>query len=214
MRGRVAAAAMAMAACAAAGWADGGIERLERLGDALRQRPVWTSEFQQEYVPAGMDLGDETAGAVWVAWPDRALFDTGTPALRRLALDGREVRLLDLEVGSCDDHTLTDDEWARVPLTAVLDPRRAIDRFTLLAGGDAEVVMVPREPGGISRVTIRAGADGLPAEIVIEDPQGAVNRLRFTGWRPADGPPGGAWLPPPPVGIECVRDAAGAGPAG
>lgn len=210
---RSVAAAMVMAACAGV-WADDGIQRLEKLGSSLRQQPMWTSEYRQEYVPAGMDLGDETFGTVWVAWPDRALFDTGSPVVRRLALEGREVRLLDLEVGSCDDHTLSDDEWARVPLTAVLDPRRAVERFTVLVGDEDEVVLAPRDPGGISRVRIRAGADGLPSEIVIEDPQGAVNVLRFSGWRPADGPPEGTWRPSPPEGVECVRDAAGAEPAG
>jgi len=44
----------------------------------------------------------------------------------------------------------------------------------------------------------------LPAEVTVIDPQGASNRLRFGDWTAVEGPPGGAWLPQPPPGVECV----------
>ena len=113
-----------------------------------------------------------------------------------MGLEGRLVRLLDLEVPSCDDHQLDDDEWSRIPLAAVLDPRGAVDRFTIL-----------EQPGGVDRVEVTLGDDNLPSEVVIVDPQGSTNRLRFTRWEPADGPPEYGWLPTPPAGLECVSDA-------
>jgi hypothetical protein len=68
---------------------------------------------------------------------------------------------------------------------------------------------VPREPGGVDRVEVVLGEDDLPNEIVVVDPQGATNRLRFSSWRPADGPPDGKWLPEPPPGLECIGDDGG-----
>ncbi len=214
MRGRLATVVALLTTGAAAGWSDDGLRRLERLGSAIREHSAWTSSYHQEYLPAGMDLGEETEGMVWIAWPDRALFDTGSPPVRRLGLDGRKVRLLDLEVPSCDDHTLSDEEWSRVPLAAVLDPRAAVEQFTVLAAGDDGVVLVPRDAGGISRVIVRAGPGGLPREVVVEDPQGATNRLVFDDWRPVAGPSGGAWLPAPPSDLECVQDAGAASSPG
>ena len=179
---------------------------LEALGSRVRSQSAWQARYTQEYVPAGMTLGDEESGRVWIAWPDRARFDVGDPVVRRMGLDGRRVRLVDLEASACDEHVLDDAEWARIPLAAVLEPRQAVDQFTVLEGDSGEVVLVPREPGGIDRVEVWVGADGLPSAVRIVDPQGAVNRLEFTSWSPADSAPSGGWLPAVPSGLECAGD--------
>ena len=82
---------------------------------------------------------------------------------------------------------LDDDEWARVPLAAVLDPRGAVDRFTILEHGEHGFTLVPREKGGVDRVEVVLGGDDLPVEVVVVDPQGATNTLRFSGWKPIAG---------------------------
>ena len=179
---------------------------LEALNSALRDEPAWQAEYTQEYVAAGMGAGEEISGVVVVAFPDRALFRAVEPPGQMMGLDGRLVRLVDLEVPSCDDHQLDVDEWARVPLAAVLDPGSAVDRFTVLNLGERGFSLVPREPGGVDRVDVVLGENDLPDEVVVVDPQGATNHLRFTAWRPADGPPGGLWLPAPPPGLECIGD--------
>lgn len=185
---------------------DSGIARLEVLGRALRSAPVWRADYRQEYLPAGMDMGEVVNGVVWAAWPDRALFRADAPAEQQMGLDGRTVRLLDLEVPSCDQHILSDEEWARVPLAAVLDPRGAVQHFTVLELGDRGITLLPREPGGVDHVQVVLGDDNLPNEVVIVDPQGATNRLTFSNWQKSDAPPDGRWLPQPPSDLECIED--------
>ena len=109
--------------------AQGPLDALRGLAAALRSRPVLAAAYVQEYVPAGMTLGEEERGTLTLAWPDRALFVTGNPPVRLMGLDGRRVRLVDLEVSSCEDHTLSEAEWERIPLVALLDPARAVERF-------------------------------------------------------------------------------------
>lgn len=179
---------------------------LEALNTALRAEAAWQADYRQEYVAAGMVAGDEVAGVVVVAWPDRAVFRSLEPAGQMMGLEGRLLRLIDLQVPSCDEHRLDDDEWARVPLAAVLDPRGAIDRFAVLENRPRGFILMPREPGGIDRVEVVLDKDDLPDEVVVVDPQGATNRLQFTSWRSSDGPPGGQWLPVPPSDLECVSD--------
>jgi hypothetical protein len=179
---------------------------LEALNSALRAETAWQADYSQEYVAAGMVSGDEVSGVVVVGWPDRALFRAIDPSNQRMGLEGRLVRLVDLDVPSCDEHRLDDDEWARVPLAAVLDPRGAVDRFTVLEHGERGFILVPREPGGVDRVEVVLGEDDLPDEVVVVDPQGSTNRLQFTPWRPSGGPPDGQWLPQPPAGLECISD--------
>lgn len=191
---------------------DGPIALLEELAAALRQRPAWTAPFHQEFLPAGMSAGEKVDGEVWVAWPDRAHFRSGQPAVRLMGVDGRQVRLVDLDLPSCEEHRLDDDEWARIPLAAVLDPQSAVDHFTVLALGDRGVALEPRAPGGVARVEVTLRPDSLPLEVVVVDPQGATNRLDFGDWTPADHPPPGGWLPPAPAGVVCGGDAAAAGP--
>jgi hypothetical protein len=204
--------------------AESGIDRLEALASHLRSQPVWQARYVQEYVSAGMDPGldggvvteeygstetgpaDEEKGVVFIGWPDKARFDTGSPAVRRMGLDGRVVRLVDLEAESCDEHVLSEDEWRRIPLAAVLEPQRALDHFSVDVKGDDGLLLIPREAGGVSRLEVEIGADGMPSSITIEDSQGSVNRLDFTGWAPAGTPPAGGWLPPVDGGLVCVTD--------
>jgi hypothetical protein len=185
---------------------DAAIDRLEGLGNALRQNEVWQADFDQEFVSVGMTKGEKATGRVWLSWPDRALFHTGKPPFRLMGFEGRVVRLVDLEASTCDEHGLTDREWERVPLAAVLDPSGAQLHFTVAEKDADGVVLTPREPGGVKQVDLVLGPHGLPHAVVIEDPGGAVNRLRFTGWAPADHPPSDAWLPTPPENIDCVTD--------
>ena len=209
----VAAATVVLAVARPAASQGGPIALLEALAGALRERPVWTAAYHQEFVPAGMTAGEKVDGEVWVAWPDRAHFRSGHPTVRLMGLDGRRVRLVDLDLPSCEDHQLDDDEWARIPLAAVLDPQSAVDRFTVLAIGDRGVALEPRRPGGVARVEVLLRPDSLPLEVVVVDPQGATNRLEFGAWTPLEHPPEGGWLPAAPAGVQCSGGAAGAGQA-
>ncbi len=151
---------------------------------------------------AALSLGDEQKGEVWVAWPLRVLFETTEPEVRSLGLDGRRVRLVDVEAGSCDDHELTDEEWERVPLAALVDPRGTAERFSVSSAEGGGIVLEPRSPGGVSRVEVELDDAHMPLRFVVVDSQGAVNRVSFSGWKPARPP--AAWLPDPPGGVMCV----------
>jgi len=189
-----------------AGAESSALDRLETLRRTLASRPAWDAEFTQEYIPAGMTMGEEAAGRVWLAWPDRALFHTGEPPFRLMGLQGRTVRLVDLADETCDERVLTDREWERVPLAAILDPRGALVHFDVAELAETGIVLVPKEPGGVDRVEVILGDDGLPVVVTIRDPQGAVNSLRFTAWAATAEPPSGVWLPAPPEDVECVAD--------
>ncbi len=182
------------------------IERLASLGGAFRARAVWTASYRQEYIPAGMKEGESASGSVWIAWPDRAVFVTGKPARRTMALEGRTVRLIDLELETCEEHVLDDQEWERIPLVAVLDPRHALDRFRVKIDAQGRLVLEPLERGGVARVEVVVGESGLPSKVTVVDIQGAVNHLWFVGWTAATGPPGGRWMPAPPTGVRCQPD--------
>lgn len=205
MRTKIGLAAIVIGALAAAA-GGGGMDALEELGAALRSAPAWHSEYRQEFISAGMSAGEVIDGEVLAAWPDRALFHTVDPTTQLMGLDGRVVRLVDLSVPSCDEHLLDDDEWARIPLAAVLDPQSALDHFAVLERGEDGFLLVPREPGGVARVEVVLNDENLPREVVVIDPQGSTNRLVFTNWRSSDGPPGGSWLPDAPPGLDCVSD--------
>ena len=179
---------------------------LEALSGALRGAAAWQADYRQEYIAAGMTAGEQVAGVVVVSWPDRALVRAGDPTSQMMGLDGPVVRLVDLEAPSCDEQVLDADEWARVPLAAVLDPRGAVDRFTVLDHGDRGFVLVPREPGGVDRVEVVLGDGDLPEEVTVVYPQGATNNLRFSDWLKSDGPPDCGWLPEPPAGLDSITD--------
>jgi hypothetical protein len=180
------------------------MERLELLKRSLSSNQVWQASYRQLFTPAGMTSAEEMAGQVWVALPDRAHFRAGDPPLQLMGLQGRAVRLIDLDVPSCDDHLLSDEDWARIPLAAVLDPAGAVRHFSILELGDNGITLVPHEPGGVDRVEVILDSSGLPEQVVVVDPQGATNHLLFSGWQPSDPPPEGAWLPVPPSNLECV----------
>ncbi len=184
----------------------GGMEVLESLSRALRSEEAWFASYHQEYVPAGMTSGEVVDGTVWISWPNRALFSSGEPPLRMMGLQGRSVRLLDLDVPSCDDHELTAEEWASIPLAAVLDPAGAVDGFSVLEHGESGFVLIPREPSGVARVTIELGPDNLPQKITITDPQDGTNEMSFVDWQGKRAPPDGMWLPKPPEGLNCIGD--------
>jgi hypothetical protein len=178
---------------------------LEALGTALKSAPAWQADYRQEYIPAGMTSGEILTGQVEIAWPHNALFLTGDPVIQKMGLERRTVRLIDLEMGSCDQHLLDDEEWSRIPLAAVLDPSTALDHFTVLEHGERGFALVPREAAGVDRVEVLLGGDNLPIEVVIVDPQGATNRLQFEAWQPSE-QPAASWLPDPPPGVDCVSN--------
>ena len=196
----------ALVVCAPAGAREQGMDALTALGGALRSNGAWRADYSQEYIAAGMGAGEVVGGVVTVAWPDRALFLTGDPVNQMMGLEGRHVRLVDLEGPSCDEHVLGDDEWARVPLAAVLDPAGAVDHFAVLDRQPSGFILVPHEPGGVDRVEVALDDRSLPLEVLIVDPQGATNRLTFTQWTVVDPPSEGFWLPSPPAGLECIAD--------
>lgn len=179
------------------------LDRLEALNRSLASEAGWVAHFIQESIPVGLSM-EEAEGRIWLAWPDRALFHTGEPPYQMMGLSGRTVRLIDLRDETCDERLLSDREWERIPLAAVLDPRGALVHFTVADRGESGITLTPKEPGGVDRVEVVLGADDLPLEVTILDPQGAVNRLRFTDWRPSEGPPDNLWLSTPPDGVECV----------
>jgi len=183
-----------------------GMEALTALSGALRSAGAWRADYNQEYIAAGMSAGEVVGGVVTVAWPDRALFVTGDPVTQKMGLEGRRVRLVDLEAPSCDEHVLGDDEWARVPLAAVLDPAGAVDQFAVLDRHPNGFTLVPHDPGGVDRVEVTLDDRSLPLEVLIVDPQGATNRLTFTRWTSVDPPADGFWLPQAPAGLECIAD--------
>ncbi len=182
------------------------MDRLEALNQALSGSSAWHAEFDQEYIPVGMTTGEKAHGQVWLAWPDRALFHTGEPPFRLMGFQGRTVRLVDLPDETCDEHQLSDREWERVPLAAVLDPRGALVHFDIIEGTDAGIILIPKQAGGVDRVEVILGEDNLPDEVSIWDPQGAVNCLEFSGWTRSKEPPDGAWLPAAPANVECATD--------
>lgn len=181
---------------------DPAIERLTALGEAMRSQPVLSSEYVQVNLPAGMSLGDEVRGRVWVSWPDRALFVWGDPEVGQMGLDGRRTRVLDRETGTCDDHHLTEEEWQQVPLAAVLEPAAAMDRFVVIARDHGGFDLIPRESGGVDRIEVELDGESFPTRLVITNPQGGTNTFEFGGWKVADAPRQG-WLPDPPRGVEC-----------
>jgi hypothetical protein len=189
-------------AASAGAQGDPAMERLTALGEALQEGAVLSAPYTQVFLPAGMSLGDEETGVVWVSWPDRALFAMGDPVIREMGLDGRDVRLLDAEAGTCDDHRLTDEEWQRIPLAALLEPTAAVDRFTVLALDDGGIALVPREEGGVARIEVALDGASRPTLLVIEDPQGGTNTFEFGEWSSASAPARG-WLPDPPEGVPC-----------
>jgi len=184
----------------------GPVSILEELGALLKSREAWKASYVQEYIPAGMDLGEEVSGELRIAWPDHALFLQKEPEKRSMGLEGRRLRLVDFEALSCDEHILSEEEWQRVPLIAVLDTRQALEHFSILKGDSGAILLLPHEKGGVERVELSLGPKGLPGTLIIRDPQGAISTFHFTGWKAVKKPAGESWLPEPPEGVGCVGD--------
>jgi len=181
------------------------LEKLESLAQLLQTHQLWQAQYAQEYIPAGMEFGEEVSGSLWLAWPDRLLFVQNKPEKRTMGFQGRQLRLVDPVAGSCDEHRMTQEEWERIPLVAILDTGQAVEHFSILEK-DGAITLLPHEKGGVERVELRIGKDGLPRELLITDPQGAISRFKFSDWQAAREIPGGKWLPDPPKGITCVGD--------
>jgi len=181
-----------------------GIDRLERMARKLKTHTAWKGQYHQVYLPAGMTQGEESSGTVWLAWPDKAMFQTDEEPGRITGLDGRVVRLIDLEVPSCDQQELSDEEWAQMPLAAAIDPQGALDHFAVLALDEQGVALIPKALSGVARVEVVMNAEDLPRQVTILDPQGATNTFSFDSWKARElGPPKG-WLGQPPPGLNCV----------
>ena len=183
---------------------DDSLGKLVALRAALQAEAVWQVPFTQEYVPAGFSEGDRVTGQLWLQWPDRMLFVSGEPPVQWLGLHGRQVRLLDLDAETCEDHRLSDQEWERIPLVAVLDPQRAVELFSITAGADGEIVLLPSGRSDLERLQLAVAENGLPLELVVHDGQGSVNRFLFEGWEAAESSV--EWIPQPPDGVACFGE--------
>jgi len=183
----------------------GALESLEGLAQTLRAHAVWQARYSQEYVPAGMEIGEEVSGHLWLSWPDRLLFVQEEPEERSMGFEGRKLRLVDPGAGSCDEHMMTEEEWERIPLVAILETQKAVQHFSILEEKGV-ITLVPRERGGVERVELKLDARGLPDELLILDPQGAASRFSFSDWKAVQELPAGRWLPDPPEGVVCIGD--------
>lgn len=194
--------------CAYAGvlWSGAPMESLEKLAQHFQSHPIWRADYSQEYIPAGMDEGEFVSGRLWLAWPDKLLFIQDRPEKRSMGFEGRKLRLVDEEAGSCDEHLMSQEEWERIPLMAILDTRLAVEHFSILESAPGEISLIPHEKGGVDRVEIFVGDAGMPRMLTLTDPQGALSRFKFSEWKEASSHPGESWLPAPPEGVECVGD--------
>ncbi len=183
---------------------DDAMAALVDVREALRSVATWKVPFEQEYIPAGFTEGDRTSGQLWLQWPDRMLFVSGSPPVQWLGLEGRRTRLLDLDAGTCEDHVLTDEEWERIPLVAVLDPQRAVELFTIMQGPAGEIVLLPRQRSDLERIELTARDNGLPAQLKIHDGQGSVNIFEFQTWSAADSEV--SWIPEAPDNVSCFGE--------
>jgi len=112
-------------------------DALDRLAGALRASRGWRAAFAQEYIPEGFDTGTTERGTVTLAPPACLRFDYTSGAARIFATDGSVGRLVDPGAGTCDAVRLDAGVWARLPLSAVLDPGAARRAFVVEANGAA-----------------------------------------------------------------------------
>ncbi|TAM44693.1 MAG: outer membrane lipoprotein carrier protein LolA [Acidobacteria bacterium] len=181
-------------------------DALDRLAGALRASPGWRAAFVQQYVPEGFDTGTTERGGVTVAPPARLRFDYTSGAPRVFATDGSIGRLVDPGAGTCDAIRLDAGVWARLPLSAVLDPGAARHAFVVETSG-AAIRLVPRAPTpDLAEVTVTLGADQLPAEVTVRDASGNRNRFTFSGWRRDREPPAAFFQPSLPGSAPCLPE--------
>ncbi|HQT93232.1 MAG: hypothetical protein B7Z68_07645 [Acidobacteria bacterium 21-70-11] len=181
-------------------------DALDRLAGALRASRGWRAAFAQEYVPEGFDTGTTERGTVALAPPARLRFDYTSGAPRIFATDGSVGRLVDPGAGTCDAVRLDAGVWARLPLSAVLDPGAARRAFVVEASGGA-IRLIPREPTpDLAQVTVTIGPDDLPHEVTVRDASGNRNQFTFSGWRPDREPPLAFFQPSLPGSRPCVPE--------
>jgi len=163
--------------------APAGPTRLDDVAKALRSSPAWQVRFVQTYLPAGFESGASDEGDLFVAVPDRLRFDYRGESPRVFAVDGLVAREVDAAAATCRAFRLDRGTWSRLPLAAILDPGGADAAFVVEAGTTG-VRLVPRVANpDLAAVLITVSADGLPSEIVVEDPAGNRNRFRLRDWR-------------------------------
>lgn len=181
-------------------------DALDRLAGALRASRGWRAAFVQEYIPEGFDTGTTDRGTLTLAPPARLRFDYASGAPRIFATDGSVGRLVDPGAGTCDAVRLDAGVWARLPLSAVLDPGAARRAFVVEASG-AAIRLVPREPTpDLARVEVTVGSDDLPHDVTVWDASGNRNRFAFSGWRPEREPPAAFFQPSLPGSGPCAPE--------
>jgi outer membrane lipoprotein-sorting protein len=181
-------------------------DALDRLAGALRASRGWRAAFAQEYIPEGFDTGTTERGTVTLAPPARLRFDYISGAARIFATDGSVGRLVDPGAGTCDAVRLDAGVWARLPLSAVLDPAAARRAFVVEANG-AAIRLIPREPTpDLAQVTVTIGPDDLPHDVTVRDASGNRNQFTFSGWRPDREPPPSFFQPSLPGSSPCAPE--------
>ncbi len=181
-------------------------DALDRLAAAIRASRGWRAAFAQEYIPEGFDTGTSEHGKVTLAPPACLRFDYASGAARIFATDGSVGRLVDAGAGTCDAVRLDAGVWARLPLSAVLDPGAARRAFVVETGG-AAIRLIPREPSpDLAQVTVTIGPDDLPREVTVRDASGNRNQFTFSDWRPDREPPPAFFRPSLPGFKPCVPE--------
>ena len=181
-------------------------DALDRLAGALRASPGWRATFVQQYIPEGFDTGTTDRGAVTVVPPARLRFDYTSGAARVFATDGSVGRLVDAGAGTCDAIRLDAGIWARLPLSAVLDPGAARHAFVVETSG-AAIRLVPRDPTpDLAEVVVTLGPENLPREVTVRDASGNRNQFTFSEWRPDREPPLAFFQPSLPGSGPCVPE--------
>ncbi len=181
-------------------------DALDRLAAALTAGRAWTAAFTQEYIPEGFDQGTTEHGTVTLAPPSSVRFDYTSGAARVFASDGAIGRLVDAEAGSCDALRLDQGVWARLPLSAVLDPAAARRAFVVETVG-AQIRLIPKVPSAeLARVSVSLGADALPREVTVSDGSGNRNRFTFTLWRRVAEPAPSFFRPALPGSVPCLPE--------
>jgi outer membrane lipoprotein-sorting protein len=181
-------------------------DALDRLAAAVRASKGWQAAFAQEYVPEGFDTGTTEQGTLTLAPPACLRFDYSSGTPRTFASDGAVGRLVDPGAGTCNAVRLDAGIWARLPLSAVLDPGAARRAFIVETNG-AAIRLIPREPTpDLAQVTVNIGPDDLPREVTVQDASGNRNQFTFTGWRPIREPPVAWFQPSLPGSPPCVPE--------
>jgi outer membrane lipoprotein-sorting protein len=181
-------------------------DALDRLAAAVRASKGWRAAFAQEYVPEGFDTGTTEQGTLTLAPPACLRFDYTSGAARIFATDGAVGRLVDPGAGTCDAVRLDAGVWARLPLSAVLDPGAARRAFVVETSGGT-IRLIPREPTpDLAQVTVTIGPDDLPREVTVRDASGNRNQFTFSDWRPGREPPPAFFRPSLPGAKPCVPE--------